>query len=169
MRDVQERDLDGIIQVHVSCIQQLCSLYYSEDVVQKWVNAQHEYSSWINDATHFLVVVDRDDNVVAFAYTGKPSTELSSSEMDFELYKLYVSPAMGRRGIGKRLIKEIEKRISNDGGNGIVLRSSMNALPFYEACGYRRVLTGMEHIACVGEARIEYKRLEKLISSNKNN
>ena len=165
MRDAQERDLDGIMQVHLSCIQQLCSLYYSEDIVQKWVNAQHEYSSWIDEATHFLVVVDRDDNVVAFASAGTPSTELSSSKMAFELYKLYVSPAMGRRGIGKRLLKEIEKRVSNDGGNGIVLRSSMNALPFYEACGYRCVLTGIAH---VGEARIEYKRLEKFLSSNKN-
>ncbi len=84
-------------------------------------------------------MVDGDDNIFAFAYTGILSPEMCSSEMDFELHKLYMSPVVGRRGIGRKLLEELEKRVSNDGGNGIALKSSMNTVPFYEACVFHQM------------------------------
>ena len=164
MRDAQETDIDGIKQVHRTCFQQVCSTHYTEDVVQKWLNAERDYLSWIKSAVHFLIVADIDDTIFAFACVQKISPELYSPEIDFELHKLYVSPAAGRRGIGRKLLEELERRVSNDGGKGIAVKSSLNAVPFYEACGYRCTLPDVEHTGWAGEALVKYKSLEKSIS-----
>lgn len=164
MRDAQENDVNGIMQVHIDCLQSVCSTHYTKDQVQKWVNAQSrsEYSSWIKVAAHFLVVADKDDNIIAFAYIGKCSQEKFSPNMDYEVHKLYVSPAAGRRGIGRKLLEELERRVRNDGGTGIAIKSSMNAVQFYKACGYRWM--GVDNVVRVGEALLECKHMEKLIS-----
>ncbi len=159
IRDAQERDMDGVMQVHVNCIQRVCSSYYGAEMGQRqpWLLILDQYSKTLSCCG------DGDDNIFAFAYVGILSPEMCSSKMDFELHKLYVSPVVGRRGIGRKLLEELERRVSNDGGNGIALKSSMNAVPFYEACGYRCIPSDVELTAQVGEALIKYKRLEKLI------
>ena len=166
-RNAQEKDAEGIVQVHVDCLRRVCSAYYTEDTMQKWINAQslQEYSSWIKSAAHFLVVANKDDDIFAFAHIGKCSHDTFSSEMDYEVHKLYVSPDVARRGIGKKLLKELERRVSNDGASGIALRSAMNAVSFYEACGYRYTV---DSVAYVGEAEVECKYLEKVIVSSSN-
>ena len=167
LRDAQEKDANGIMQVHVDGIQKVCSSKYSKDQVQKWVSAQSrsEYLSWITTAEHFLVVANKEDDIFGFAYVAKCSPDKFSSNMDFEVHKLYVSPAKARRGIGRKLLEELERRVSNDGGRGLAVKSSLNAVPFYEACGYQ--WTGVDDVVRVGEALLECSLLEKPICHQK--
>ena len=60
---------------------------------------------------------------------------MSSSNSDAIKY-LYVSPESAGNGIGKLLMRELEKRARNCGCALLVLASSLNAVGFYESCGF---------------------------------
>ncbi len=100
MRDAQEKDMEGILHVHADCLRRVCSRCYSEELMQKCIDAQgpQEYFSWLKAAAHFLVVTNEDDDIFALAYIGQCSHDTFSSDMDYEIYKLYVSPDVARRG-----------------------------------------------------------------------
>lgn len=60
------------------------------------------------------------------------------------IVNLYVDPSYHRRGIATRLIKGFETYCRRGSFDKIVLRSSLYAVPFYQACGYRKS-TGVRH------------------------
>ena len=52
---------------------------------------------------------------------------------------MYVSPFFTRRGIGRKLIGEIETRAKTRLARYLTVSASLNAEGFYRACGYKRV------------------------------
>ena len=64
-------------------------------------------------------MVDQEDHVVAFGILGEKTNEELSNRVDFELFKLYVSPRVQWKGLGKRLYWELERRVLARGGCGI--------------------------------------------------
>ena len=162
IRDVLEADLEQVMQVHLDCVLKSCSSHYSQDQVQKWARALNYdlYAAWLRQGGEFLLVEDgASGRVVAFAHM-LPNTD-SSSNIDFEISKLYVSPEACRKGVGKRLYRELERRALREGGCSIGLKSSLNAVPFYEACGME--LTGVESLYEAGEALLECKHMVKFL------
>lgn len=139
MRDAEESDTEGIMRVHTDCILKVCSSHYSQDQVQRWAQAQtlQRYASLVSRPDHFVLVVERGDSkrVVGFGHMGRSEGRFSP-EVDFEIYSFYVSPAVSRRGVGRMLYAELERRALRQGGCGIGVKSSLNAVPFYEACGF---------------------------------
>ena len=166
MRDAEEKDVEGIICM-VDCLQRVCSTYYTEDTMQKWIDAQslQECSFWIKTAAHFLVVANENDDIFAFAYIGKCSPGTFSSSMDYELHKLYVSPDVMRKGIGRMLLEEVERRVRKDGAHGIALKSAMNAVSFYKACGYQHTV---DSVGYAGQAAVKCRYFEKSFISSSN-
>ena len=51
--------------------------------------------------------------------------------------KLAVHPSVARRGIGRHMVEDAEQRARDAGCRSFVVRSSLNAVPFYESLGYR--------------------------------
>ncbi|HVR69176.1 MAG TPA: GNAT family N-acetyltransferase [Verrucomicrobiae bacterium] len=51
--------------------------------------------------------------------------------------KLAVHPSVARRGIGRHMVEDAERRARDAGCRSFVVRSSLNAVPFYESLGYR--------------------------------
>ena len=51
--------------------------------------------------------------------------------------KLAVHPAAARRGIGRHMVEDAERRARDTGCTRFIVRSSLNAVPFYERLGYR--------------------------------
>ena len=73
---------------------------------------------------------------------------------------VYVSPGVGRRGIGREVLRKLEERASALGLRVLRLNASLNAVPFYEKAGYvpqerskYRLSTGVE-IACVPMVKV---------------
>ena len=50
--------------------------------------------------------------------------------------KLAVHPAAARRGIGRHMVEDAERRARDSGCTRFIVRSSLNAVPFYESLGY---------------------------------
>ena len=167
MRDAKENDIEGIMKVHIDCILELCSTHYTPDQIQKWRGAQslQRYASFIKQDNSFIVVLDKKDcGVVAFGHMGKKSTEKFPAEIDFEVYGFYVSPSVCRRGIGRTLYQELERRAIEQGGCGIGVMSTLNAVPFYKACGFEL----MEELSLCyhGAGELECRLLKKCISDH---
>jgi putative acetyltransferase len=51
--------------------------------------------------------------------------------------KLAVHPAVARQGLGRHMVEDAEQRAHDAGCRRFIVRSSINAVPFYERLGYR--------------------------------
>ena len=166
MRDAEEKDVEGIMQVHIDCIQKLCNSHYSQDQLRQWVGGQslERYASFIKQNDSFVVVLDKNDSsIVAFGHMGKKGCDKLPAEIDFEVYGFYVSPSVGRMGVGRKLYQELERRAVEQGGCGMGVVSTLNAVPFYEACGFEL----MEEVGMCyhGAGRLECRLLKKSINT----
>lgn len=50
--------------------------------------------------------------------------------------QMAVDSAFQGRGIGRSLMKEVERHAQNNGAAHLILHARQTAIPFYEACGY---------------------------------
>jgi len=145
LRSANDSDIESIQRVQVDCLQKMTSTCYSSEQIQHWVKSltSQYYADLLKGNGDFLVVVKRYGNdVVAFAHL-KPAAydHVFPVEIDYELHKLYVSPSVCRKGLGRTLLKEIERRVSEQGGQCLGVKSALNAVGFYEACGFSVVKT----------------------------
>lgn len=166
-RDATESDADGIWQVHTDSIKQLCSSHYSSEQIADWVGRQkrERYSQLISRDDDFVVAEYGDRKVVAFGHLGRCSNhEKFSSQVNFEVFGFYVSPTVKRQGVGRRLMAELERRAVVQGGVRLGVFSTLNAVPFYEACGFA-VVVKESHCHCMGGIQMECKVLEKTVTN----
>lgn len=163
MRDAKEADVEGIMEVHLDCIQKICCHHYTQHQVVYWMGRQSlpRYTSFIKQSNDFVVVLAKEENnsVVGFGHMGKEVSGKFSSQVDFEVYGFYVSPRVSRKGVGRQLYGELERRALEQGGHGIGIISTLNAIPFYEACGFE-VLEPCYH----GDLQLECRCMEKKVA-----
>ena len=161
-RDAVESDADSILQVHTSSIRQHCSAHYSEEQISGWIGRQkkEQLIQLITRNDDFVVAVDGSGQVIAFGHL-RPciDRERFSSEVDFEVYGFYVSPVVTRQGVGRRLMAELERRALEQGCVRLGVCSTLNATPFYEACGF--VVCKDSHCHSLSGVDLECKVLEK--------
>lgn len=161
IRDARETDVEGIMQVHLDCIQKICCHHYTQHQVENWVKRQslQRYTSFLQQNNDFIVVLTKGgSDVVAFGNMGKEVNEKFTSHVNFEVYGCYVSPNVVRRGVGTLLLGELERRAVEQGGCGIGVMSTLNAIPFYESCGFE----GKEWLFH-GEFQLKNKCMEKTL------
>lgn len=162
-RDAVESDSDSILQVHASSVRQLCSLRYSREQISDWIGRQsrERFVQLIARNDDFVVAEDSSSGqVIGFGHLG-PCTdrERFSSEVNFEVYGFYVSPLVTRKGVGRRLMAELERRALEQGCVRLGVCSTLTATPFYEACGF--VVSKESHCHSLGGVELECKVLEK--------
>ena len=76
---------------------------------------------------------------------------------------VHVLPTCFYNGVGRQLVEQIENIVRSLGVNKITLESSLNAVDFYEKCGYTR--KNSSKYKCNSGAELEVVRYEKEISS----
>lgn len=96
-----------------------------------------EYLSKGRASGYEFLVYRQNGRVMGFACFG-PHPLTSGT---FDLYWIAVAPEAQRKGVGKFLMAEIEKRVKAEGGRLIVVETSgipsyFPARKFYEACGF---------------------------------
>lgn len=90
---------------------------------------------------HFLFA-DRDGEPVAYACYGPIGCTVGS----FDLYWIAVQDESRGHGLGRRLLREVERRVDLAGGRRLYIETSSRALyeptrRFYERCGYQAEAT----------------------------
>jgi ribosomal protein S18 acetylase RimI-like enzyme len=122
-------------------VEQFLAEYYDRDSLEGRLDAE----------TVFLVAVD--ERVVGFAVAG-PTDDPTT----FVLGRIYVSPERWGEGIGRRLLRAVERRASEQGGDVMrlgVMAENDRAVAFYEAAGYERV--GERDDERIGTTAYEYE------------
>ena len=95
-------------------------------------------------------------HTVVFAYDGEQLVGLGRAISDGEYYSgifdVVVLPEYQGQGIGKKMMNAIHDRIPQE---TTILFAAIGKEPFYEKCGYKKLLTGM------GRFRDSSKRREQ--------
>jgi ribosomal protein S18 acetylase RimI-like enzyme len=81
------------------------------------------------DQLHFGLF-EPEDNLIACVVA------IKLSPTDARVRQMAVSPSHQRRGVGKRLMKELEAHLRSRGFTNLVLHARASAVGFYEKLGY---------------------------------
>jgi N-acetylglutamate synthase-like GNAT family acetyltransferase len=146
IRKARLKDSQGIADVHVAAVSGIRTTLYSPEEIQAWaVPKNPERYEEIIRAKEFLIA-EEGGIILGFGVLDRERAEIEA---------LYVSPQVGRRGIGLELLRKLEERACDLGLKTLRLNASLNAVPFYEKAGFvgherskYLLSTGVE-IACV--------------------
>ena len=124
-------DAEAVCTVHKASVRGLCAGRYSPEQIEAWIGDRRpeHYRHAMTEGGEAMVVAERaGGGVVGFA-----------SLQGAEVVAVYVSPAAAGRGTGTALLRAIEREARARGVDRLHLSASLNAVPFYEAMGYRSV------------------------------
>jgi putative acetyltransferase len=140
VRDAVPADAAAVREVHVAAIEGLGPEAYAREQVEAWAagceSADYE-AAMADDSVEFVVATD--ERVVAFGSLQADAPDGYEADVDGEVTGVYVHPSVARRGVGSAVYAELERRAEAAGLGALGLLASLNAVPFYEAHGYRRV------------------------------
>jgi putative acetyltransferase len=146
IRKAQPEDCQLIGSVHAAAVEGIGTALYTPEEIQAWAvpRKPESYAELVDNREFF--VAEADGVIVGFGVLNQESAVVEA---------VYVNPAVGRRGIGFRVLHKLEERASALGLEVLRLNASLNAVPFYEKAGYvaqersqYRLHTGVE-ISCV--------------------
>lgn len=98
------------------------------------------------------VLVAIDDGVIVGVLRGSPG----------RLHSLFVRSTHHGRGIGTHLMQTFEHKVRRAGRDRITLQSTLYAVPFYQALGYKRS-TGVRSGSCFDGTGFKYQPMKMLL------
>ncbi len=149
IRRAEPADADRIAELHRASIQELCGQSYSAEQITGWIEPLVP-ERYLPAMDEFDFLVAETDRVIGFCIL---NTEIS------ELLAIYFDPGSAGHGYGRELLRFAESLARVRGVTELKLKSTLNAVGFYAACGYTRVRdsvhtgsTGLE-LPCVEMVR----------------
>jgi N-acetylglutamate synthase-like GNAT family acetyltransferase len=126
-------DAEGIINVHIRSIREICSKDYTNEQIEAWSGRKSKAELWVQTMDRdFVWVVEHNSEVMGFGHLAIMD-ELSSEVMG--LY--FIAPAIGH-GLAKKLFKEFIQISSEHQLTIMRLHSTVTAKSFYESLGFRQ-------------------------------
>lgn len=144
IRKATEEDVAMIYQTHVSSIIELCSGIYTPAQIIAWIQAIIP-DNYIRGIKNFEFYVAEDTR-------GYIAGLLIFNEKTGEVYALYIAPWAANNGLGRSFLDLVENVIQSCGHRKISLKSTLNAVSFYEHMGFE----------CMGESIHELEGGETL-------
>ena len=120
-------DASKISEVHRASIQCLCQGDYDSEKIESWISLLTPaiYEKALLDK--ILIVADLKSQIVGFGILDFINAELSA---------VYVHPSFSGQGAGKEILANLEFLAVGKGVEELILYSTINAVKFYEHCGY---------------------------------
>ena len=129
IRRARMDDAEQICSLHKASIRQLCSTCYSPEQIEAWSGALEPKHYW-QAIEMFDFFVAEEELVVGFLFLSMDKAEVNA---------LYLDPAVVGRGIGRQMLDYAEDLARQQSVTEMQLKSTLNAVGFYEACGYVRI------------------------------
>lgn len=127
MRPAREEDLPRLRVLFQRSIRALAVGHYAPPQIEAWAGAAKD-EGWIEpENLRDLWVAQIGVSLVGFA-------ELSPDGEEIRM--VFVEPTVAERGIGTSLLERVEEEAARRGVERLSLRSSLNAVPFFERFGY---------------------------------
>ncbi len=151
IRNWEESDARGILEVHYAAVHGAPVNYYDEDRLDEW-------SPKVDDERilSFLTRPQIEEEITRVAVDGEQIVGFGTIvPTKNELRACYVHPRFNRQGVGRRLLQALEEEAKAAGVGWLNLNASLNSEEFYKANGYvadglgRHRLGSGESISCV--------------------
>lgn len=146
IRRAAPSDVPLLCTIHNASIRSLCSADYTPEQIRDWTRAlKPEGYIKAMEVNEFMMAVDR--GIVGFCIFSMEKAEVTA---------LYVAPGFIRQGTGRAFITEVESLAKETGLCELNLKSTLNAVGFYEKMGFIRqetlsfLLPGGTELPCVG-------------------
>lgn len=150
VRDATPDDVPDLRAVHEAAIRELGPTGYDDDQVDAWASGVESATYDVVDDPAFEFVVAEAESVVGFGSLRREPPDGYEADVGGEVTGVYVHPDCAGRGVGTRLLCELETRARDAGLASLGLSASLNAVAFYDARGYQRV-TEHDHEFSAGE------------------
>jgi putative acetyltransferase len=128
VRRARDEDAQAVFEVHTRAIREVCASHYSAAEVEAWASRRPAGSHVTAIRSREFFVATDDAGVVGFAQLDPDSGEVEA---------VYVHPRAVRRGAGTRLLLTLEEVARVRGLSMLRLKSTLNAVPFYQRAGFR--------------------------------
>jgi putative acetyltransferase len=155
IRPLRTADLDAIGALQEASILALGASAYSRPQLDAWARFGWHYRRKLLEDDGAFFVAERSDRLVGI---GGWSPDSQAQELAWLRY-LFVHPDSAGRGIGRLLVEVVEADARGHGRAGFRVWSSLNAIGFYTALGYRRMRQGRWPVT--GTIEIDYVLLAK--------
>lgn len=154
IRKAVKDDIEQFKEVAKTSIMEFCKDFYAPDQINALLGQfpEHDlYSKWIEERV--LIVAESNGRIVGFAQYNPDISHIEA---------VHVLPSYAFNGVGKRLVNKIEEIATSQGATKINLGSSLNAMSFYEKCGYKRKESSK--YLCKNGVELETVTYEKIIT-----
>ncbi len=121
------KDREAALRVRASAIRGICKSHYSKQEIKVWNEVARRKSAEPVPESYIVLVAEKGNEVVGLAMLDVDKKEVTS---------LYVHTEYGGEGIGSSLLRKLEDAAIGKGINSLQLRSTLNAVSFYEEAGY---------------------------------
>ena len=130
--------------MHHEAVHKTAAHDYEIDILDEWSSSltderlnQMKSQLTFNPDHTIMIVAELDGFIVGFGEIAPAKNELRA---------VYVLPAKGRMGIGKRLLHHLEDLARSHGVDSLWLDASLNAEAFYAAHGYESTGRGIHEL-----------------------
>jgi putative acetyltransferase len=134
IRRVTAADVEPLAALQEASIMRLGLAAYGEIKARAWARVGHEFKHVLLEDGQFFVAEQAGERLGV----GGWSPDGMEAEVAWIRY-LFVHPDHVRRGVGRRLLQAAEAAALGAGRARFDVWSSLNAVSFYQALGYRRV------------------------------
>ena len=156
IRTARRRDIEGIADLQAQSIMAFGIETYGEEACEAWAKMGRQVRHTLLDTGSFFVA-ESDGALAGVAGWTEDSRE---PDCAWACY-VFVKPAIARRGVGRKLMKTVERSVHAAGRARLQLWSSLNAVGFYERLGYRAIKPARWPVG--GEIEMEHLLMEKTL------
>lgn len=131
-RDMSPNDINEIIAVHKKSVYGLCKEFYSQEQMAIWTDLfNNKFSNeGIKNMNNVGIVAVDNNKVIGYGFINLKDKEVKG---------IYLIPEFINKGIGKTILSKLESIAQEHKLDGLALNSTLNAVHFYEKCGYAKV------------------------------
>jgi len=155
IRAAKPADAEAIIHVHYAAVHEIASAFYPPEIIEDWSRKPDEARYlWmrhlITQGEEIIIVAEDKSEILGFGIIIPKLREMRA---------LYVHPTAGRRGIGQKILQELETRAVTQGILCLQLNASLNAEKFYQCNGYKNLSRGTFRLSV--EHEMDCVKMEK--------
>ncbi len=148
IRQFHERDLEVVRDLICEVIDACYPSVYSGEAI-KFFKKYHRYENILKDAKEgYTIVLELENRIIG-----------TGTLVEGNIKRVFVKPSYQQKGLGKMIMKKLEKKALANGVCFVVLQSSLNATVFYDDLGYK--IVARTFIDLGNKKRLDYYEMAK--------